>query len=69
MSCEEDLHYLTQKLTRLEAHVQEQDAELYRISRQLDKISAQMDLLQPRNSDSGAGKVAPDPANEKPPHY
>ena len=53
-------------------HIQEQDTEIYRLSKRVDKL---MNALQVQKmqvealAGGGAGGVDSMPANEKPPHY
>jgi len=69
MSEQETVELLQEKLTHLEKHVGEQDAEIYHLSKRIDKLlqmvqvqKLQLEALTGRND----GEM---PANEKPPHY
>lgn len=72
MSDSDLIQELQTRLTFLEKHVAEQDAEMYRLSKRIDTLvqvakdqKAQLAAIAELNSQS-AGDM---PADEKPPHY
>ena len=72
MSDLESISELQMKLTYLERHISEQDAEFYRLAQRVDALTklvtsqkSQLDAL----SGSSAGGGGDMPADEKPPHY
>jgi uncharacterized coiled-coil protein SlyX len=72
MSGESTKTQLEERLTRLETHVTEQDAEIYRLSRKVDvlvKIAQDQKAQLAGLSEAGADGADTMPANEKPPHY
>lgn len=72
MSDSEAYEVLHDRLQKMEAHIQEQDTEIYRLSKRVEKLvnalqvqKMQMEAL----AGGGAGGADTMPANEKPPHY
>ncbi|MGJ8654222.1 MAG: SlyX family protein [Opitutaceae bacterium] len=72
MSETEAYEVLQKRLQKMEQHVQEQDTEIYRLSKRVDKLvnalqvqKMQMEAL----AQGGAGGGDTMPADEKPPHY
>ena len=63
---------LQAKLTHLERHVDQQDAEFYRLSQRVDALGKVVEAQRARidslstDGDFGQGSM---PADEKPPHY
>lgn len=70
MSEDEQIIELQTQVVHLQRHVEEQDAEMYKLSMRLDrlmkKLTEQEAQIQALNERSGGGDM---PANEKPPHY
>lgn len=68
MSDNEPIIELQRKLTHLERHVEEQDAEQYRLAQKVEKLTQ---LVQRQNEKikSLEGAEGAMPADEKPPHY
>lgn len=68
MSENEPIIELQRKLTHLERHVEEQDAEQYRLAQKVEKLTQ---LVQRQNEKikSLEGAEGSMPADEKPPHY
>jgi len=72
MSNDTNLEELEEKCSKMAQHIQEQDTEIYRLSKRVDKL---MNALQVQKmqvealAGGGAGGVDSMPANEKPPHY
>jgi uncharacterized coiled-coil protein SlyX len=69
------LEDLQSRLTHLEKHIEEQDAEMYQLSKRVDALvkvakeqKAQLASLASL-SESGAAGSGGLPADEKPPHY
>lgn len=63
---------LETRITKLEQHVTEQDAEIYRLSRKVDalvKVAQDQKAQLVALAESGSGGMDAMPANEKPPHY
>lgn len=72
MSDTEAYEVLHDRLQKMEAHIQEQDTEIYRLSKRVDKLvnAIQVQKLQIEAlAEGGAGGAGSMPANEKPPHY
>ena len=72
MSKSDLIEDLQSRITLLEKHVTEQDAEIYKLSKRIDSLvkvakeqKAQLAAVAELNSQS-AGDM---PADEKPPHY
>ena len=69
MSEHEQIIELQTQIAHLQRHVEEQDAEMYKLSMRLDrllkKLSEQESQLKALSERSGGDM----PANEKPPHY
>jgi uncharacterized coiled-coil protein SlyX len=72
MSKSDPIEDLQSRIAFLEKHVAEQDAEMYQLSKRLDRLvkvakeqKAQLAAVAELNSQS-AGDM---PADEKPPHY
>ena len=72
MSISDPIEDLQSRIAFLEKHVDEQDAEMYQLSKRLDRLvkvakeqQAQLAAVAELNSQS-AGDM---PADEKPPHY
>ena len=72
MSISDPIEDLQSRIAFLEKHVAEQDAEMYQLSKRLDRLvkvaneqKAQLAAVAELNSQS-AGDM---PADEKPPHY
>lgn len=70
MSDDEQIIELQTQVAHLQRHVEEQDAEMYKLSMRLDrlhkKLTEQEAQIKALNERSGAGDMS---ANEKPPHY
>lgn len=63
---------LEEKLARLERHIVEQDAEMFRMSQAIDKLVKRCEKLEGRLAESGNDSpVDPSrtPADDIPPHY
>lgn len=61
-----------QRLQKMEKHIQEQDTEIYRLSKRVDKLvnALKVQKLQVEAlAEGGAGGADTMPADEKPPHY
>jgi uncharacterized coiled-coil protein SlyX len=72
MSDAELITELQTKLTYLERHISEQDAEFYRLSQRVDYLNKLLQLQQVQLraiSSGGSSGVDEMPADEKPPHY
>ena len=72
MSHETDLQSLDERCSKLAKHIEEQDTEIYRLSKRVDKLmnALQVQKMQVENLVSGGiGGADTMPANEKPPHY
>ncbi|MEN8661618.1 MAG: SlyX family protein [Lentimonas sp.] len=72
MSDTTDTEILLDRLQKMEQHIGEQDTEIYRLSKRVDKLvnaiqvqKMQMEAL----AQGGAGGADTMPADEKPPHY
>lgn len=59
---------LQQQLTHLERHVEEQDAEHYRLVQKIDRLT-KLVQRQEEKIKSLEGSEGAMPADEKPPHY
>lgn len=68
MSDEDPIIALQAKLTHLERHVEEQDAEQYKLARKVEQLNKRI-LLQEEKIKSLDGSGESMPADEKPPHY
>lgn len=70
MSDDEPIIELQTQVAHLQRHVEEQDAEMYKLSMRLDrlmkKLAEQETQIKALSERSGGGDM---PANEKPPHY
>lgn len=70
MSDNEQIIELEAQVAHLQRHVEEQDAEMYKLSMRMDrllkKLTEQETQIKALNERSGGGDM---PANEKPPHY
>ncbi len=70
MSDNEQIIELQAQVAHLQRHVEEQDAEMYKLSMRMDrllkKLTEQETQIKALNERSGGGDM---PANEKPPHY
>jgi uncharacterized coiled-coil protein SlyX len=63
---------LEEKIARLERHITEQDGEMFRMSKAIDKLAKRCEKLEGRLADEGgASPVDPSrtPQDEVPPHY
>jgi hypothetical protein len=72
MSDADSITELQTKLTHLEHHIAEQDAEFYQLAKRLDVLSQLVQAQKAQLSALSSGGVAGAgdmPANEKPPHY
>jgi uncharacterized coiled-coil protein SlyX len=72
MSGTDTLTAFEQRLHKMEQHIQEQDAEMYRLSKRVDQLvnALKIQKLQVQAlAEGGAGGADTMPANEKPPHY
>ena len=72
MSDTADTEILLDRLQKMEQHIAEQDTEIYRLSKRVDKLvnaiqvqKMQMEAL----AQGGVGGADTMPADEKPPHY
>ena len=67
----DEIAELQEKVTYLEKHVEEQDTEIYRLTRLLDRVSLKLEKLEGKLQQVENGSVGGDtmPADEKPPHY
>ena len=72
MSDTADTEILLDRLQKMEQHIGEQDTEIYRLSKRVDKLvnaiqvqKMQMEAL----AQGGVGGADTMPADEKPPHY
>jgi uncharacterized coiled-coil protein SlyX len=67
----DDFTGLQEKIMHLEKHIEEQDAEIYRLARLLERNAKRIEKLESRvvalDSSSQAGGEMP--TAEKPPHY
>lgn len=69
MTESEEIIQLQTQLAHLQRHIEAQDAEMYKMSLRVDKLS---ELLKQQNAqikalnEQGGGDM---PADEKPPHY
>lgn len=66
------MDHLEQKFNKLQKHVVEQDAEMFRMSKQIDKMDKRLKQLEGRLKEAGLESpvdTAIDPVDEKPPHY
>ncbi|MEO0509438.1 MAG: SlyX family protein [Verrucomicrobiota bacterium] len=64
----DQIHILQERITHLEKHISEQDAEMYKWMRCLESLQGLIKKLELRLAalEEGNGDM---PANEKPPHY
>ena len=64
----EELKSLQERITFLEKHVTEQDAEMYQQAKRIDALQLTIKKLELKLSalEDGGGDM---PADEKPPHY
>jgi uncharacterized coiled-coil protein SlyX len=72
MSDVESITELQTKLAHLERHINDQDAEFYRMAQRVDSLSKMVQLQKGQiNALSAGGSSGADemPADEKPPHY
>ena len=72
MSESEAYEVLHDRLQKMEAHIQEQDTEIYRLSTRVDKLVSAMQVQKMQVealAGGGAGGADTMPADEKPPHY
>ncbi len=72
MPDQEDISHFERKLSQLNKHIAEQDAEMFRQSKLLDNLAGRLEKLEGR-VDSG-GMDSPidaerNPLEERPPHY
>lgn len=71
MTDSESITELQMKLTYLERHINEQDAEFYRLAQRVDALTklvkSQKSQLEALSGSSASGGDMP--ADEKPPHY
>lgn len=65
---EERVNRLEERLAWLQRHVTEQDKVMLDMSRQLDRVVAELRLLRDRVA-SGGGGAQDAPTDERPPHY
>ncbi len=68
MTQEDPIIALQAKLTHLERHVEEQDAEQYRLAQKVEQLTklVQRQEEKIKSLDASGGSM---PADEKPPHY
>ncbi len=68
--CEERVRKLEERVAWLEHHVTQQDKAMLEMSRQLDRVQAELLRVRDRVS-AGAegGQSASEAATERPPHY
>lgn len=67
---EERVRKLEERVAWLEHHVTQQDKAMLDMSRQLDRLQAELLRVRDRVHESGDGVSAPsDPAADRPPHY
>ena len=71
MSDSESITELQTKLAYLERHINEQDAEFYRLAQRVDALGklVQVQKAQISALSSGGSGAEDMPADEKPPHY
>lgn len=70
MSDSESITELQTKLAYLERHINEQDAEFYRLAQRVDALGKLVQMQKAQISAlSSGGSGADIPADEKPPHY
>ena len=66
------VNQLERNIEGLATHITEQDAEMFRMSKQIDKMEKRLKQLEGRFKESGIDAVV-DPsreaADDKPPHY
>jgi flagellar biosynthesis chaperone FliJ len=69
MSDSESIQALEYKLTQLQQHIEDQDSEIYQLSKRVDQLmqSLQTQKMQLESITGGGGGGMP--ADEKPPHY
>lgn len=63
---EERLLRLEEKIAYLERHVTAQDRAMLELTEELDALRRELRRLREARTDAGA---APEPADERPPHY
>lgn len=64
--------HLERQLEQLQAHVAEQDREIFRFSKLVEKLEKRLEKLEGRmDSEGGQSPLLEDraPSEEKPPHY
>lgn len=70
MSDSELIIELQTQVAHMQRHIEEQDAEMYKLSMRVEKLAElvkqQNAQIKALNGRDGAGEM---PANEKPPHY
>ena len=70
MADNQEIIELQTQVAHLQRHVEEQDAEMYKLSMRIDRLLKQLSeqeaQIKALNERSGGGDM---PANEKPPHY
>ena len=72
MSDTADIEILLDRLQKMEQHIQEQDTEIYRLSKRVDSLvnALQIQKMQVEAlAQGGVGGADTMPADEKPPHY
>ena len=67
----EEISHLERKLAQLEAHVTEQDAEIYRLSKQVEAVARRLERLEGTvgGDEEMKGLEMHPAAEERPPHY
>ena len=69
MGHEEDLRHLERRIARLETHIAEQDAEIFRQSRLLGTLQKRVEKLEGRLEGTDTPEAPGNSTDEKPPHY
>ena len=68
----ESLKSLESRIAHLEKHVEEQDAEMYQLSKRIDaliKVAKEQKAQLAAIAELSSGNSGDMPADEKPPHY
>jgi len=72
MSYQEEMNQLERRIAKFEAHVAEQDGEMFRQSKRIDALTKRCEKLEGRMGTGNAESpidANTTPEDEKPPHY
>ena len=66
----DEIRSLQERIAHLEKHIEEQDSEVYQLSKRIDSLIREIKKYESRfaalEQGGGSGRM---PADEKPPHY